>query len=58
MDYIRDFLVLNFPLLCIAVGMSFVVIFDFKGKRRFSTYILAILGVAIVLAIFKELEQY
>ncbi len=58
MAYIQEFFLLNFPLLCILAGMAFVIIFDFKGKRRFSLYILAILVTALLLAVFLELEEY
>ena len=56
MEFVREFFIINFPLFIIALGMVAIAIFDFRVKRRTSTYILAIIGSALLLAVFLELE--
>ena len=58
MEHIRDFLITNFPLLIILVGMIFVVLYDFKVRKRVGSYIIGIICFAFVLAIFLEVEHY
>ena len=58
MDFVREFFIVNFPLLVIAVGMLFIVIFNFKVHKRECSYILAIISIAVILAIFIEIQDY
>ena len=58
MDYIREFLTINFPLLIIIIGMIFVALYDYKIRKRVCSYILIILAFAFSLAVFLEIEQY
>ena len=58
MDFVRDFFITYFPLLIIAVGMFCVAMYDYKIRKRVCSYIIAIMGTALVLAIFLELEHY
>ena len=58
MEFVREFFRLNFPLFIIALGMIAIVVFDFRIKKRTSSYILAIIGSALCLAIFLEMEEF
>ena len=57
MQFLREFFTINFPLFIIALGMIVIAIFDFKVKKRTGTFILAIIGSALVLAICLEFEE-
>lgn len=58
MDYLRNYLILNFPLLCISFGMVFIAIYDYKVRRRISTYVVAIISIALTLSILLTLETF
>lgn len=58
MEFVREFFVEYFPLLIIAAGMLCIVIYNFKAQKRQCSYILAIIGVAIALSIFIEIQSF
>lgn len=58
MEFVKEFFVLNFPLFIIALGMIIISVFEFAVRKRISSYILAIIGAALMLAIFLEIENY
>lgn len=58
MDFVRNYFVTYFPLLIIAVGMVFISIFDYKVRRRVSSYIILIIAMALVLSILLQIEHY
>ena len=58
MEFIKDFFITNFPLLIVIIGMVALCIYDFRVRKRTSSYVIAILFGALLLAIFLELEEY
>ena len=58
MQFVTEFFVTNFPLLIVMIGMIAMCIYDFKSRKRMSSYAIAILTGALLLAIFLELEEY
>ena len=58
MEFVRDFFIYNFPLLIISVGMLCVAIYDHKVRKRVCSYIIAIISIALLLAIFLEVEHF
>lgn len=58
MEFVREYFVTYFPLLIISVGMFFIAIFDYKLRKRVCSYIIAIIGTALLLSIFLEIEHY
>ena len=53
-----QFFIYYFPLVIIAVGMLGIVLYNFKAQKRQCSYILAIIGVALLLSIFIEVQAY
>ena len=57
MEHVKDFFITNFPLIIIAIGMICVALYDFKVRKRASSYVLGIIFVALLLAVFLEIEH-
>lgn len=57
MEHVKDFFITNFPLIIIAIGMICVALYDFKVRKRASSYVLGIIFLALLLAVFLEMEH-
>ena len=56
MKYLANYLITNFPLLCISFGMIFVAIYDYRVRKSVSRWVIAIISVAMTLSILITLE--
>ena len=56
-DFFTFFFVTHFPLLCISIGMIFVVIYGINSKKRLSRYIISIIVSALILAVLLSIEK-
>lgn len=53
-----EYITSNFALLCVAITMIFIVIYNLRGRSRENQYTIAIIAGALVLSIFGFLETY
>ena len=58
MNYLHDFLINNFILLCIVLILGITLIRKLKTHRRISIYLLLILLITLLLAVFDVLQDY
>lgn len=54
----KEFLVENFPLFCIVIGLTFICIQNYTTYRRVSRYILIIMAETLLLSVFLVCERY
>ena len=53
-----EYVTSNFALLCVAITMIFIVIYNLRGRSRENQYTIAIIAGALVLSVFGFLETY
>ena len=53
-----SYIVNNFALLCTAVAMIFIIIYNARGQKRENFYSFLIIGTALLLSVFSAIEQW